>query len=139
MSTTLSQQKHPLANIDWAYLEFYVGNAKQAAHYYCSAFGFKQVAYAGPETGVMDRACYVLEQNKLRFVLTSSLRPGDEIARHVATHGDGIKDIAIIVEDAAAAHDAALRGGARSVSAPAELHDPHGRVVKASIATYGET
>lgn len=139
MSTLLSQQTHPLANIDWAYLEFYVGNAKQAAHYYCSAFGFQQVAYAGPETGVMDRASYVLEQNKLRFVLTSSLRPDDEIARHVSAHGDGIKDIAIVVEDTRAAHQAAVNAGARSVSAPHELRDDNGRVVRASIATYGDT
>ncbi len=139
MSTLLSQQTHPLANIDWAYLEFYVGNAKQAAHYYCSAFGFRQLAYAGPETGVMDRASYVLEQNNVRFVLSSSLRPGDEIARQVNLHGDGIKDVAIIVEDARAAHRAAVQGGARSVSDPRELRDTDGRVVMASIATYGDT
>lgn len=139
MSTVLSQQRHPLENIDWAYLEFYVGNAKQAAHYYCSAFGFCQVAYAGPETGVMDRASYVLEQNKLRFMLTSSLRPGNEIARHVSAHGDGIKDIAITVEDVGAAHAAALQGGAKSVADPHESRDNHGRIIKASIATYGDT
>ncbi|MBC5829768.1 MAG: 4-hydroxyphenylpyruvate dioxygenase [Candidatus Eremiobacteraeota bacterium] len=139
MSTVLSQQRHPLANIDWAYLEFYVGNAKQAAHYYCSAFGFRQFAYAGPETGVMDRASYVLEQNKLRFILTSSLRPNDAIARHVNAHGDGIKDIAIMVEDVRAAHAIALQGGAKSVADPHELRDNDGHIVKASIATYGDT
>src|ERR1700751_3692992 len=89
MSTTT--KANPLARIDWDYIEFYVGNAKQAAHYYMSAFGFDQLAYAGPETGVKNRASYLLEQNKLRFVLTSSLLPDDEIARHVALHGDGIK------------------------------------------------
>lgn len=139
MSTTASQQTSPLANIDWAYLEFYVGNAKQAAHYYCSAFGFDQVAYAGPETGVKGRASYVLEQGKLRFVLTSSLQPDDEIARHVGLHGDGIKDIAILVADARAAHGAAVAAGAKSVRAPIQSDDRHGRVVSASIATYGDT
>ncbi len=97
MSTMTAAREHPLADIDWAYLEFYVGNAKQAAHYYCSAFGFDQVAYAGPETGVRDRASYYLTQNQLRFVLTSSLRPDDAISEHVRLHGDGIKDVAILV------------------------------------------
>ncbi|MFN2528827.1 MAG: 4-hydroxyphenylpyruvate dioxygenase [Candidatus Baltobacteraceae bacterium] len=139
MSTMASKQSNPLANIDWAYLEFYVGNAKQAAHYYCSAFGFSQVAYAGPETGVKDRASYVLEQNKLRFMLTSSLRDDDEISEHVRKHGDGIKDVAILVGDARAAYEAAVGAGAKSVLAPAESSDSTGRVIKATIATYGET
>jgi 4-hydroxyphenylpyruvate dioxygenase len=139
MSTTTTIERNPLAKIDWDYVEFYVGNAKQAAYYYCSAFGFDQVAYAGPETGVKDRASYVLVQNKLRFVLTSSLRPDDEIARHVARHGDGVKDIAIVVKDAKAAYERALAGGARSVEAPSESRDEHGRTVKATIATYGDT
>lgn len=136
---TASQKSNPLANIDWAYLEFYVGNAKQAAHFYCSAFGFRQTAYAGPETGIKDRASYVLEQNKLRFVLTSSLRSDDEISGHVRLHGDGIKDIAIVVDDARAAYDAALAAGATSVHAPTERKDEHGRVITATIATYGDT
>jgi 4-hydroxyphenylpyruvate dioxygenase len=130
---------NPLASIDWDYVEFYVGNAKQAAHFYMSAFGFEQVAYAGPETGIAGRASYVLEQNQLRFVLTSSLKPDDEIARHVALHGDGIKDIAIAVDDAKAAYDRAVAGGARSIAAPAEHRDEHGRIVTATIATYGDT
>lgn len=138
MSTT-TLESNPLAKIDWDYVEFYVGNAKQAAHYYCSAFGFDRVAYAGPETGVKDRASYVLVQNKLRFVLTSSLRPDDEITRHVARHGDGVKDIAIVVHDAKAAYDRALAGGAASIAAPAEFKDENGRVIKATIATYGDT
>ena len=111
MSTATEARSNPLAQIDWDYVEFYVGNAKQAAHYYMSAFGFDQVAYAGPETGVPDRVSYLLEQNKLRFVLTASLLPDDEIARHVALHGDGIKDIAILVQDARAAFEMAVRGG----------------------------
>jgi 4-hydroxyphenylpyruvate dioxygenase len=139
MSTLTTPQKNPLADIDWAYLEFYVGNAKQAAYYYCSAFGFDQVAYAGPETGVRDRASYLLEQNKLRFVMTSSLRPGDAISEHVNLHGDGIKDVAILVHDARAAYDAAIAAGAVSIAPPAESADDFGRVVKAAIATYGDT
>src|SRR5580692_4918409 len=107
MSTATEARSNPLAHIDWDYVEFYVGNAKQAAHYYMSAFGFEQVAYAGPETGVRDRVSYVLVQNKLRFVLTASLVPDDEIARNVMLHGDGIKDIAILVDDVKAAFDKA--------------------------------
>ncbi len=139
MSTAAQTQTNPLAQIDWDYVEFYVGNAKQAAHFYMTAFGFDQIAYAGPETGIKDRVSYVLEQNKLRFVITASLLPDDEIARHVALHGDGVKDIAILVEDANAAFDAAVRGGARVVLPPTVLDDGSGRIVKATIATYGET
>jgi 4-hydroxyphenylpyruvate dioxygenase len=139
MSTSTQAVPNPLAQIDWDYVEFYVGNAKQAAHYYMSAFGFDQVAYSGPETGQRDRVSYVLEQNNLRFVLTASLIPDTEVARHVAEHGDGVKDIAILVEDARSAFDMALRGGARPVLAPTEIQDESGTIVKATIATYGET
>jgi 4-hydroxyphenylpyruvate dioxygenase len=139
MSTAPHTRANPLARIDWDYLEFYVGNAKQAAHYYMSAFGFEQIAYAGPETGVRDRVSYLLEQNKLRFVLTASLQPDDEIARHVSLHGDGIKDIAIVVEDCGASFEAAVAGGAKVVAAPASLRDAGGEIVKATIATYGDT
>ncbi len=139
MSALSSPKTHPLAKIDWDYVEFYVGNAKQAAHYYCSAFGFEQIAYAGPETGLRDRASYLLVQNALHFVLTTSLRPDDEIARHVALHGDGVKDIAILVDDCRAAFDAAVAGGAKAVTQPVELSDADGRIVKATIATYGDT
>lgn len=139
MSALTSPKTHPLAKIDWDYVEFYVGNAKQAAHYYCSAFGFEQIAYAGPETGLRHRASYLLAQNNLRFVLTSSLRADDEIARHVALHGDGAKDIAILVDDCRAAFDAAIAGGAKAVSEPVEFNDADGRIVKATIATYGDT
>ncbi len=136
---TVTPQANPLAKIDWDYVEFYVGNAQQAAHYYCSAFGFDQVAYAGPETGVKDRASYVLVQNKLRFVITASMHPDSEITRHVAAHGDGVRDIAILVGDCRAAYEKALAGGARSISEPKEERDEHGRIVKATIATYGDT
>jgi 4-hydroxyphenylpyruvate dioxygenase len=139
MSTATEARSNPLAQIDWDYVEFYVGNAKQAAHYYMSAFGFEQVAYAGPETGVRGRVSYLLAQNKLRFVLTASLLPDDEIARHVTLHGDGVKDIAILVEDAHAAFEMAVRGGARVVQKPTVLEDAHGRIVRATIATYGDT
>jgi 4-hydroxyphenylpyruvate dioxygenase len=139
MSTLTESRSNPLAQIDWDYVEFYVGNAKQAAHYYMSAFGFEQIAYAGPETGVKNRVSYLLEQNKLRFVLTASLLPDDDIAKHVAFHGDGVKDIAILVEDARAAFDMAIAGGARPVLAPTALEDGDGSVVAAKIATYGDT
>jgi len=139
MSALTPSKTHPLAKIDWDYVEFYVGNAKQAAHYYRSAFGFEQIAYAGPETGLRDRASYVLVQNGLRFVLTSSLKPDDEITRHVALHGDGVRDIAILVEDCRAAFDAAVAGGAKPIAQPAELSDRDGSIVKATIATYGDT
>jgi 4-hydroxyphenylpyruvate dioxygenase len=139
MSTSTAARSNPLARIDWDYVEFYVGNAKQAAHYYMSAFGFDQVAYAGPETGVKDRCSYVLEQNNLRFVITSSLLPDDDIARHVAMHGDGVKDIAIVVEDARAAYERAAAAGANTIAPPAELSDATGRIVRATIATYGDT
>ncbi|MGC1380744.1 MAG: 4-hydroxyphenylpyruvate dioxygenase [Candidatus Baltobacteraceae bacterium] len=139
MSISTEARSNPLAQIDWDYVEFYVGNAKQAAHYYMSAFGFDQLAYAGPETGVRDRVSYLLEQNKLRFVLTASLLPDDEVARHVALHGDGVKDVAILVEDVNAAFEMAVRGGARVILEPTTLEDAGGRLVKATIATYGDT
>ncbi|MBV8198287.1 MAG: 4-hydroxyphenylpyruvate dioxygenase [Candidatus Eremiobacteraeota bacterium] len=139
MSTATEARSNPLAQIDWDYVELYVGNAKQAAHYYMSAFGFDQLAYAGPETGVRDRVSYLLEQNKLRFVLTASLVPDDEISRHVMLHGDGVKDVAILVEDAKAAFDMAVAGGARVMLEPTTLEDHHGKLIKATIATYGET
>jgi 4-hydroxyphenylpyruvate dioxygenase len=139
MSTSTQARSNPLARIDWDYVEFYVGNALQAAHYYMSAFGFDQVAYAGPETGLKDRCSYVLEQNKLRFVITASLKSDGDIARHVVLHGDGVKDIAILVEDARAAYAQAIEGGATSIVEPHAEHDEHGTIVRATIATYGDT
>jgi 4-hydroxyphenylpyruvate dioxygenase len=139
MSTIASPATNPLSEIDWDYIEFYVGNAKQAAHYYCSAFGFDQVAYAGPETGMSERCSYVLAQNKLRFVITASLGTDDAIARHVALHGDGVKDVAITVRDARAAYARAIASGATPVLEPTEYTDASGRIIKATIATYGDT
>jgi 4-hydroxyphenylpyruvate dioxygenase len=136
--STSTVESNPLAKIDWDYVEFYVGNAKQAAHYYCTAFGFDQIAYAGPETGVKDRDSYVLVQNNLRFVFTSGLS-ADDIAKHVLVHGDGVKDIAIRVQDARAAYERAVAGGAKSICEPVESRDEFGRVIKATIATYGDT
>lgn len=139
MGAATQPKRHPLAQIDWDHVEFYVGNAKQAAHYYMSAFGFEQLAYAGPETGVKDRVSYLLVQNSLRFVLTTSLLPDGPIAEHVRLHGDGVRDVAILVEDARAAWQAARDGGAVSVLEPTVLEDEHGKLVLATIATYGDT
>lgn len=140
MTTTASTaSQSALDRLDWDYVELYVGNAKQAAHYYCTAFGFDQIAYAGPETGLRDRASYVLEQNRLRFVLTSALHPDHDITRHVALHGDGIRDVALTVADAAAAFRLAVERGARPVREPQTLRDDFGSVGVASIATYGDT
>jgi 4-hydroxyphenylpyruvate dioxygenase len=120
-------------------LEFYVGNALQAAHFYCTAFGFEVVAYAGPETGVPDRVSYVLVQNGLRFVITASLNGDDAIAAHVARHGDGIRDVAITVRDTRKAFEAAVSRGAKPVEEPHVRSDEWGSVVSATIATYGDT
>ena len=127
----------PLGGID--HLEFYVGNARQAAYYYRSAFGMKLVAYAGPETGIRDRASYVLEQDRIRFVLTTPIDPDHAMAEHIRRHGDGVRDIALIVEDADAAYRETTRRGAQGVSEPSVLSDEHGEVKKSSIATYGDT
>ncbi|MGH7755309.1 MAG: 4-hydroxyphenylpyruvate dioxygenase [Vulcanimicrobiaceae bacterium] len=139
METLTRQPRAGLERVDWDHLRFYVGNARQAAHYYATAFGFRVAAYAGPETGEPDAASYLLVQNDLRFALTTSLRPDDPIARHVAKHGDGIRDIALRVPDARKAFAAALAAGAAALAGPTETHDEHGSVVQASIATYGET
>jgi|SRR4051812_33269511 4-hydroxyphenylpyruvate dioxygenase len=121
------------------YVEFYVGNAKQAAHYYQAAFGFEQVAYLGPETGIRDRASYLLMQDKIRLVLTTPMSGQGSIAEHVRRHGDGVRDIALWVDDARDAHKKAVERGARSVREPEVLRDAHGEVVVAAIAIYGDT
>lgn len=127
----------PLNGTD--HVEYYVGNARQAAYFYRLGFGMKLVAYAGPETGVRDRASYVLQQGKIRFVLTTPLRPSGEIADHVHRHGDGVHDVALWVDDARLSWKETTRRGARSVREPFELKDEHGTVRMASIATYGDT
>jgi 4-hydroxyphenylpyruvate dioxygenase len=123
------------------YVEFYVSNARQAAHFYRTALGLRPLAYAGLETGSRDRASYVLARRNVRFLLTAPLLPDPNhpIAAHIATHGDGVKDIALRVGDAAAAYEEALRRGGRGVAEPRALEDEHGRVVRASIAAYGDT
>ncbi|GIV96063.1 MAG: 4-hydroxyphenylpyruvate dioxygenase [Herpetosiphonaceae bacterium] len=136
---TAAHMHDPLAIQAVDYVEFYVGNARQAAHYYRTAFGFTPVAYAGLETGVRDRASYVLEQRKVRLVLTAAVGPDSPIAEHVKQHGDGVKDVALRVPDARVAFEEALRRGAQPVMEPTVLESKWGRVVKATIATYGET
>jgi 4-hydroxyphenylpyruvate dioxygenase len=121
------------------HLEFYVGNAKQAMHYYRTVFGFTPVAYAGPETGVRDRASWVLRQNKITWVLTAGLGPDSEIATHQYQHGDGVKDVALQVPDAEAAYATAVARGAEGVQEPTVLEDAHGKVVIAKIKAYGDT
>ncbi len=121
------------------HVEFYVGNAKQASHYYRSAFGFQLVAYRGPETGVRDRASYLLQQGRIRLVFTTALFPESPIADHVHRHGDGIRDYALWVDDARLAYQTALARGAIPVHAPEVHRDEHGEVVVAAIGTYGDT
>jgi 4-hydroxyphenylpyruvate dioxygenase len=127
----------PLQGTD--YVEFYVGNAKQAAHFYKTAFGFQSLAYAGPETGVRDRASYVIRQNKLTFVLTTPLRGDNDLADHVYKHGDGVKFLALRVEDATDAWKQTTERGGKSYMEPVRMKDDHGEVVMSGIHTYGET
>jgi 4-hydroxyphenylpyruvate dioxygenase len=124
---------------DVDYVEHYVGNAKQAVHFYQTIFGFELVAYSGLETGSRDRASYYLEQNNIRFVLTSSLKSDSPIAKHVAKHGDGIRDIAMHVEDVDRAYKETLKRGATSIEEPHDMVDEFGTLRKAAIATYGDT
>jgi 4-hydroxyphenylpyruvate dioxygenase len=121
------------------HVELWVGNARQAAHFYRTAFGFDVSAYAGPETGTRDRASYVLEQGRIRLVVTAPLGAEGPIAEHVRLHGDGVRSIALRVEDAAAAFESAVARGARPVEEPHVAEDAHGAVRSAAIATYGDT
>jgi 4-hydroxyphenylpyruvate dioxygenase len=127
----------PLQGTD--YVELYVGNAKQAAHYYKTAFGFQSVAYAGPETGVKDRASYVISQNKLTFVLTTPIRSNNLIADHIYKHGDGVKVLALKVDDATSAWVETTKRGGVSYLEPTILKDEEGELVMSGIHTYGET
>ena len=127
----------PLLGTD--YVEFYVGNAKQAAHFYKTAFGFQSLAYAGLETGVRDRASYVLVQDKIRLVLTTALNSNSPIGEHVKKHGDGVKVVALWVEDARSAWEETTKRGAKSFMEPTVEKDEHGEVVRSGIHTYGET
>ncbi len=134
---TATHDTFPINGTD--YVEFYVGNAKQASHFYQSAFGFQFAAYRGPETGVRDRASYLLVQDKIRLVLTTPLGPDGEVADHVRRHGDGVRDIALWVDDARDAHAKALERGAESAGDPRTLRDDDGEVVVAAIKIYGDT
>ena len=127
----------PLMGTD--YVEFYVGNAKQAAHFYKTAFGFQSLAYAGLETGVRDRASYVLKQDKIRLVLTTALTSDSPIGEHVKKHGDGVKVIALWVEDARKSFEETTKRGAKVYMEPVVEKDEFGEVVRAGIYTYGET
>src|SRR3954462_9767064 len=145
MSTLLATGAQPGTQTDFLplqgtdYVEFYVGNAKQAAHFYKTAFGFQSLAYAGPETGVKDPASYAVRQEKLTFVFTTPLRPGSEMADHIARHGDGVKILALRVDDATKAWEETTRRGGRSYQAPTRTSDEHGEVITSGIHTYGDT
>jgi len=121
------------------YVEFYVGNAKQAAHYYQTAFGFQPLAYAGLETGLTDRASYVLQQGKIRLILTTALLPVSPIGEHVKLHGDGVKVVALWVDDARKSFEETTKRGAQPYLQPVVQSDEHGEVILSGIHTYGET
>ncbi len=127
----------PLQGTD--YVEFYVGNAKQAAHFYKTAFGFQSLAYAGPETGIKDRASYVVRQHKLTFVFTTPLRSQNPMADHIYKHGDGVKVLALKVDDATDAWKQTTQRGARTYLEPVKLKDDLGEVIMSGIHTYGDT
>jgi len=137
--------EHPSATTDFLplkgtdHVEFYVGNARQAAYFYRTAFGMSQVAYAGPETGQRDRASYVLQQDKVRFVLTTPMRSSSIIAKYIHLHGDHVHSIALWVDDARQAWRETTQRGALSVAEPYEMKDQHGSAVVASIEAYGDT
>lgn len=127
----------PLLGTD--YVELYVGNAKQSAHFYKTAFGFQSEAYAGLETGAKDRVSYVLRQDKIRLVLTTPLNPDGPINKHINTHGDGVKVVALWVDDATKSWEETTKRGARSFMEPTVEQDDYGQVVRSGIYTYGET
>lgn len=127
----------PLHGTD--YIEFWVGNAKQAAHFYKTAFGFQSLAYAGPETGLRDRASYVLVQDKIRLILTTALEPDHEINQHYVQHGDGVKTIALWVDDAVSAFEETVKRGAKPFLEPEVIEDEHGKIARSGIHTYGDT
>ena len=136
-SSTATTDFLPLLGTD--HIEFYVGNAKQAAHFYIHAFGFHPLAYMGPETGVRDRASYALRQNKLVFVFTAPLQPNTPIAEHVNRHGDGVKVLALAVDDAEKAWGETTKRGGESFLRPTKFTDEDGEVVLSGLHLYGET
>src|SRR5690348_4035667 len=146
MPTTIAApKKKPAAEKDFLplqgtdYIEFYVGNAKQAAHFYKTVFGFQSLAYSGPETGTKEKVSYAIRQNKLTFLLTTPLRSGNAIADHIAKHGDGVKAIALKVEDATSAWEETTSRGGKSFLEPMTLTDGDGQLVISGIHTYGDT
>lgn len=132
-----AQDFMPLLGTD--YIEFYVSNSKQAAHFYKTAFGFQDLAYAGLETGLTDRESYVVVQDKIKLVLTSPLKSGTEIGKHIEAHGDGVKVVALWVPNATKAYNEAIKRGAKHYMAPVTEEDENGKVVRSGIYTYGET
>jgi 4-hydroxyphenylpyruvate dioxygenase len=134
---TSRRDDFPVDGVD--HVHFVVGNAKQAAHYYSTAFGMRCTAYRGPETGSRDEASYVLESGGARFVLTAEVRAGTDLGRHVRDHGDGVVDVALRVPDVQHAYSHAIDRGARGIQEPTPFEDEHGKVVVARIGTYGET
>jgi len=132
-----AQDFMPLLGTD--YIELYVSNSKQAAHFYKTAFGFQDLAYAGLETGLTDRESYVVVQDKIKLVLTSPLKSGTEIGKHIESHGDGVKVVALWVPNATNAYNEAIKRGAKHYMAPVTEEDEHGKVVRSGIYTYGET
>ena len=145
METTIADKKHVSSSTDFLplqgtdFVEFYVGNAKQAAHFYKTAFGFQSLAYAGPQTGIRDKASYAVRQNKLTFVFTTPLRSNNKIAEHIYNHGDGVKALALRVDDATEAWKQTTMRGGTSCMKPITLTDEYGEVVMSGIRTYGET
>jgi 4-hydroxyphenylpyruvate dioxygenase len=137
ISNTNVEDFLPLNGTD--HVEFYCGNAKQSAYYYINAFGYELIAYAGPETGVRDRASYVIKQEKVVLILTTSLDPDSEISQHVKKHGDGVKVLALWVDDATKSYEETVKRGAIGVDKPTVLKDAFGEIVYSSIQTYGET
>jgi len=136
-TSTPAEDFMPLMGID--HVEYYVGNARQAAYFYTKAFGFRVTAYAGPETKVRDRASWVCESGEARYVFTGAMGPESFIAKHAFEHGDGVRDVALRVPDAADAYEQAIKRGAEGALEPTVLEDEHGKVVRASIEAYGDT
>ena len=135
--TSTKQDFLPLKGFD--HLEFYVGNAKQSSIYYQYALGFTLTAYSGLETGNKEKASYVLEQGKIRFVLSTPLQPDGFISEHIKKHGDGVRDIALEVDDAARAYNETVKRGAKGILEPTEFNDEHGILIKSAIQIYGDT
>jgi len=144
MSTTIATEKKLEKSTDFMpingtdYLELYVSNSKQAAHYYKTAFGFKSLAYKGLETGSRELESYVIQQDKIRLVLTSPLKSGTNVGKHIDKHGDGVKVTALWVDDATYAYEEAVKRGAKSFMKPQVEEDKDGTVVRSGIHTYGE-